>query len=165
MTARIRLERATDSCGFRGCALPRPAEGATLSASHKPGGAPLKRDDNLIREILIQVEASPANQEPVLRFPEKDRDVLLEHIELLDDAGLVEANIMRGELAGERIHTADISRMTAAGHDFLNNIRNPKVWERIRKVVAEKGGSVSFEVLRALAVQTAKKYFLDSEGG
>jgi hypothetical protein len=116
----------------------------------------VKRDDDLIREILTQVEAAPANAIPKVSLPERDPNEVLEHLELLREAGLLEAKVAHSGRGGARIDKVIVTRMTWTGHEFLQNARNEEVWQRTKKLVKERGGSVSFEILTALLVQTAK---------
>lgn len=45
--------------------------------------------------------------------------------------------------------------VTWAGHEFLDTARNETVWTRTKELVKEKGGSASFEVVKALATQVS----------
>ena len=53
--------------------------------------------------------------------------------------------------------------MTWEGQNFLAAIRNEKVWERLKKAIREKGGSIPFEVLKELAIKYARQYFNGGE--
>ena len=50
--------------------------------------------------------------------------------------------------------------LTWEGHEFLDAVRHETVWAKTKEVVKSKGGSVSFEVLKELAIQTFKSTFL-----
>lgn len=68
-------------------------------------------DPDLVRRILLAVEATPANQHVGnIEFPDVDENVIYEHIEVLADAGLVEAAIQPREWAD----TAFITRLSPA---------------------------------------------------
>lgn len=63
------------------------------------------------------------------------------------------------------IDTADLNsaspsfiptNITWQGHEFLDAVRDKSVWERVSATAQAKGGSLSFEVLKALAVQMIK---------
>jgi len=76
----------------------------------------------------------------------------------LGDAGLLKTGDV--SMFGAASPGAIVERMTWEGHEFLDNARNETVWKKVTAIVAAKGGSVSFEVLKSLVVETAKTYFL-----
>jgi hypothetical protein len=55
--------------------------------------------------------------------------------------------------------------LTWGGHEFLDTVRNETVWKRLLQRVQERGGTVSFEVMKELAIQISKAYFLEPGGG
>jgi DNA-binding transcriptional ArsR family regulator len=120
----------------------------------------MRFDLDLVREILLQVEAAPANQDVgSVDVPSYSQDVVHEHIELLSDRGLIEANIRRAGSGEKRVYYVYIKRLTWEGHDFLENARNEEVWAQTKAIVKEKGGSASFEVVTSLLSQVALKVF------
>ena len=49
--------------------------------------------------------------------------------------------------------------LTWQGHEFLDAVRNDTVWRKTTALIKEKGGSVPFEVIKALAVKVAGSLF------
>jgi hypothetical protein len=45
--------------------------------------------------------------------------------------------------------------LTWQGHEFLDASRNDAVWKKTMDLVREKGGSVSFEVLKTVLIKLA----------
>ncbi len=119
----------------------------------------MRLDTDLVRALLLQSEAAPPNQAPTIDLPDYDRDAVLEHVELLRERGLIEARIVRSGSGGGRIYTAHVERLTWEGHEFLQNARNEEVWQRAKTLVREKGGSISFELFKALLVKLAAQQF------
>ena len=117
----------------------------------------MKRDMDLIRGILMQMEDSGDTAGWVtLHLPKWEDHVVSYHIKMLNQAGLIEAD----EDSTFSPHESwKAGALTWHGHDFLAAIKNEKVWERIKKVVREKGGSIPFEVLKELATKYARQYF------
>jgi len=116
----------------------------------------MKRDMDLIRAILLAVEDS---NEHVLDAGELvseswDQVTVARHMELLLDAGLAEGDV--SEYLGGGVD-AMIFRLTWTGHDFLDAIRSDAVWQTTKATVAEKVGSASFEVIKAVAAAVAMK--------
>jgi DNA-binding transcriptional ArsR family regulator len=98
-------------------------------------------DPDLARRILLEIEATPANQDVGdIEFSDVDENEIYEHIELLADAGLVEARIQLSGMGGNRIYFASVTRLTHAGHSFLADARDERVWEKTKAFVKEKGG-------------------------
>lgn len=120
----------------------------------------MKRDMDLAREILIEAENHPykgyegdgSTFVPVIAgyTPE----TIGYHVMLLEQAGLIEAN---------RVMTMDgkvtwrTKQLTWHGHEFLDAARNQNIWGKVKKVAQEQGGSLPFDVLKALAIQFARQ--------
>ena len=120
----------------------------------------MKLDFDLVRAILITVEESPPNSDAGTIFVEGyDEDTILEHLALLEEAGLLHASFLKVEDSDKRIYAAEVERLTWDGHQFLANARNDEVWNRTKAAVAEKGGSVSFDIFSAILTQFALKLF------
>jgi Hypothetical protein (DUF2513) len=123
---------------------------------------PMKRDMDLVRQILITIEDHEQGYAPeTIDVPGYTHEVIGYHLVLMADAGLILANIV-GEF-GAGSPDAIVDRMTWDGHEFLANARNETVWKKVKGIVATKGGSVSFEVLKLLVTQAAKDYFLPGQ--
>ncbi|TWT44445.1 hypothetical protein RAS1_08600 [Phycisphaerae bacterium RAS1] len=113
----------------------------------------MKRDMNLVREILIRVEAQSADQEgaPLNVGDHSDAEVGY-HVKIMHQARLVE--VIGGATDLESwIPLA----LTWQGHDFLDACREPTRWESAIRLVREKAGAVSFEVLKQLLVALSKR--------
>ena len=113
----------------------------------------MKRDMNLIREILLQIEKS--NGEGNYRVPTPKGYSAEEtnyHLRLLLDVDFIEGRVTTA-FQGTTIH---VNRMTWDGHDFLEAIRPPRVWDQVQKRVRELG-SAGFDVVKGLALQEIQK--------
>lgn len=109
-------------------------------------GLPMRRDDDYIRQLLLDLEAS---EQPNLLVEEyigmSAEDVKQHyHCELLCDAGLMHTD-------GNGVY-----RMTNQGHDYLAVIRSNKIWEKTKEGASKIGGA-SLGVLMDLAVAYIKK--------
>ncbi len=107
----------------------------------------MKRDDDYIRQLLVEFEGQPdwliVIAEHLSMSPE-DRSRQY-HTLLLCDAGLV-APVGRSTY-----------RLTAGGHDYLDAIRNEGIWAKTKEIVAETGGSATLEIIKSLALGLLKK--------
>ena len=117
----------------------------------------MKRDMDLARNILQQVEAKDPGFSASWECPDNHtEEEFYEHVKLLKDAGFLEADIQPTNL-GTVI--AIPKRLTWEGHEFLDAIKNDTVWKKVKEIVKEKGGSIPFEILKALAVKIAGSLF------
>jgi len=110
----------------------------------------MKRDMDLIRQLLFQIEAD----NPELAVEGYDDKIVTKHLELLEEAGLIKAFLHKTDQSG--VVQVDVERLTWEGYEFLDAARNEEVWNKTKAVVGEKSGSVTFEVLKSLLVETAR---------
>ena len=106
----------------------------------------MKRDDELLRRILIDTEA----QNDWLIFvsramnqSQQDREFGY-HVELLSDAGLMTKVPDSGY------------RMTNQGHDYLEAIRSDTVWNKTKQGAAQVGG-MTLGMMKDLAIAYFKQ--------
>ncbi len=118
----------------------------------------MKRDMDLIKTILLYLEenARPDQWIRGLNVEGYTEDQVYYHIKLLTETGLIE-----GRDAGiDQYFMWYASTLTWEGHEFLDSIRNEAVWNKIQEIVKEKGGSISMEVLKSLAIKVSESLFL-----
>lgn len=117
----------------------------------------MKRDFDLVREILIAVEAregDPRKTMPV-EIPGRSQDEISYHVKLLWDEGLLDAV----DFSHSTAFVIEPQRLTWRGHEFLDAARNDTVWNKVKEIVKQKGGSIPFDVLQTLLVQTLRSVF------
>ena len=122
----------------------------------------MKRDMDLIRELLLEIEAGKTNFAicPVTEQgrPEWEEAWRLgEHLHLLEQAKMIEAST--NAAAGHVI----VRGITWQGHDLLDSIRHPKIWEKTKKGV-EGAGAFTVDLLKELAKGFAKKQMEEYTG-
>lgn len=117
----------------------------------------MKRDIELIKEILIEIEKSGAPNEVVdVDIPEKSQEEISYHIKLMNQAGLVEAEDVSGTGSFQWLPVS----LTWQGHEFLDAIRNDTVWSKMKSKIKEQGGSLPFHVIKELAVKFSNELIL-----
>jgi len=121
----------------------------------------MKRDLDLVRAILKDVENAPAGKtiiQPTLEgYGDKD---IGEHVWLLADAGLIDAEVTR-TMRGP--YTILIRRLTWRGHDFIDAAKNDSVWNQVKGKILKHVGGVTFDVLlELLKAETRLKLGLPS---
>lgn len=119
--------------------------------------ADLKRDMDLIRELLLKIEAGQNMFEPISSnvanclgievensMSQEEAEQLAGHLDLLEEGGFIEIEARFG--AGSYL----IKAITWGGHDFLDSVRDPKIWEKT-KSGAEAAGGFTADLLKDLA--------------
>jgi Hypothetical protein (DUF2513) len=101
----------------------------------------MKRDMDLIRELLLKIEEATVKPSWRALAPQGDETEIqrvIGHIRLLDEAGLIRGT--RSIHGGSDI--PDNIELTWTGHEFLNDVRDPVVWGKTKeraKAVASVG--------------------------
>ncbi|UXL41077.1 DUF2513 domain-containing protein (plasmid) [Pseudomonas fragi] len=123
----------------------------------------MKLDKDLVREILLAVEASKNDPKEGIDLVLKDRSPreISYHVLLLTEAGFV--------LSRDAAYLADAvsiwqpTRLTYKGHEFLDTVRNGEVWRRT-KAGAEKAGVAGLGVLLELGKAYGKEVLKERLG-
>ncbi|KIC40124.1 hypothetical protein RA27_14925 [Ruegeria sp. ANG-R] len=55
-----------------------------------------------------------------------------------------------------KFHKPVTYKITWAGHDYLDSVRDKGIWEKTKRALVETGGSASLEVVKILAIGFAK---------
>ena len=107
----------------------------------------MKRDMDLVREILFEVESWPSDgSRSEVLIGERNPGEVEEHVRIMIAAGLLHGD----ELAFRQVL---VDRLSWAGHDFLDAARNSETWERAKGTFAEKGIGMPFDALKSLLVK------------
>lgn len=109
----------------------------------------MKRDMDLIRDILIKVEENDGKLFIKGNVGEEEYERDCYHVELLKEAGFLVANITKTD--GGIYYSVSISRLTWEGHNFLDNIRSDTVWKKVKSRLAKVGETASIEVISKIA--------------
>lgn len=90
----------------------------------------MKRDLDLVRSILLDIEAGEAGQ-PInsFTFDGKTESEISEHVAILTEAGYLDASIVEDGMGMP--HAFVVRRLTWSGHEFLANAKNDTVWEKV----------------------------------
>ena len=98
---------------------------------------------DFIRALLIAAESG--DKGPLANYGEKEKAY---HIALLMEAGLVHGALAGGNLDPEVGH---IHRLTWAGHDWLQSVRDDTLWKKAKEHVIKSGASWTFDLLKEWA--------------
>lgn len=111
----------------------------------------MKRDWDVIREVLTEIETAPSSERTNLTYgvgPEYPTEGASkgEHALLLWKAGFISA-IDITTYGGHAILSPEL---TSQGHELLDTIRSKAVWERIKTTAHEKGIELTVDSVKAL---------------
>ena len=108
----------------------------------------MKRDMDLWRKILRSVEARKDTGDLAwVALEGHTDDEISFHVKLLIGAGLLEGEDRGGD--GDR-HCYFARCLTNEGYNFLDAANNDALWNKVKAEIAEKGLSVSLDLLRKL---------------
>ena len=104
----------------------------------------MRFDKDVMREILLAVEASDEDPRGWIEISIQGRSnqEVAYHVQLLDEAGFIEA----ADLSSTTGYDWMPKRLTYAGQELLDTIREPEIW-RATKETAKRAGAFSVQAL------------------
>ena len=106
--------------------------------------------------MLLRIEDTDVSEKLTYRsFSDlcDDDEMILLHIELLMDAGFILA--VDESVSNEPDYT--IARITFAGYDYLDAVRDNGIWSEIKQRLENVGESVSLDIVKALGAAIIKQ--------
>lgn len=117
----------------------------------------MKLDIECVRDVLLELEELPVDCHTVDDFPHSLAKHGTENVEYtlakLNEAGYINADI-RLYPSGQYDYYG-IYCMTFAGHEFLTSVKQPSVWEQLKKATTS-GGSAGIKLIGEIAVDLGK---------
>jgi hypothetical protein len=120
----------------------------------------MKRDMDLIRTLLLKLEVLPVPVGAIVHITPDIKEISVDsktpdeiefHLELLCDAGFIDQGGGEGPMVGILFR-----KLTWAGDDFLDSVRDPVIWHETKEG-AKKAGGFTVDLLVALAKGLIKK--------
>lgn len=122
----------------------------------------MRRDMDLLRELMLKLEAMDVPAGGYAFFDADDEEIVVEgktreevegHLFMIYDAGWAK---------GERFQSGEwrFHRLTPEGHDFVDTVRSPEVWTKTKAGASKVGGwtaSLVLEVGKAYLKHLAKE--------
>lgn len=106
----------------------------------------MKRNIELIRFLLLRGEGDKAAEAACEKFTPQERGY---HIQLLLDAKLIEGVAICD--VNEEFSGGVVSRLTWAGHDFIDAMRDESVWRKVKAHILKAGASWTFDLVKEWA--------------
>lgn len=125
----------------------------------------MRRNWDTIRELLAKVEECTLPTEMVRLgdFPAERAAEVSYHMTLLIEAGLIDGQMVK--TIGPEVKDFLAEKLTWNGHEFLDSIRSDTVWQKTKKLFAEQGLSMTFDLIKDGAKQVAASLFGAALGG
>ena len=111
----------------------------------------MKRDMDLIRRVLLEIEESDEWLPGAITYEEVDDELVSYHVKLLYEAGLIDAIDMSTNTLKWQART-----LTWQGHEFLDSARDDTRWESAKATIFSRIGSLPFDLLKEVLSQIAK---------
>jgi hypothetical protein len=126
----------------------------------------MKRNMDLIRELLLKLEEFPQTPQSVttvtywdLKYEDARADEIIHHFELLVEAGFILTTGHPFDSHGSLYY----KRLSWSGCDFLDSVRDPEVWRKTKEG-ASKAGSWTVHLLMEVGRAYAKQKLKDVTG-
>lgn len=120
----------------------------------------MKRDMDLVRRIALAT-ANLEFGETLSELEGVDAYTFGEHVQLMAEADLIDAQIAGG--FPEPI--AIVMRLTWAGNDFVDAVKDDALWKRAMSKVVKSGASFTFEILKEALKTEITQGFPSLRGG
>jgi Hypothetical protein (DUF2513) len=122
------------------------------------GRALMTRDMELIRRIILAIQERKTAELQPLEIPDVDPVVLTRHLEMLDNAGYIEAE-KSVPFEKHRPLTFIVKDLTWAGHDFAAVLENDTVWSRLKEKLSPRElATIPFSVLKTVGLGILEHY-------
>lgn len=113
----------------------------------------MKRDWDLVRRIMVDLESLPANGELDAGNVEGyEKPVVAYHMEMMQEAGLIKGISVSTFVGLDFIAQS----LTWEGHELLNKIRQDTTWKKIKGWATAKGLDLTIDVIKAGAAAWMK---------
>jgi hypothetical protein len=115
----------------------------------------MTRDLELIRKLILAVEASPTGYvKDDLEIESYSPEQIGYHAYLLVDAGLAKGVDIT--TIGSSSPNWQILHLTSAGHDFADAARDDSTWKKATGLVKDKAGGVTLDVMKQVLISVIK---------
>lgn len=116
----------------------------------------MTRDMELIRKILLVVQARKDIAPRPLVIDGVDDDVLGRHVEMLFDAGMLDG--VSGRSGSKYYKHVLIRDLSWNGHDFLSALSNETVWAKLKETLSGELTTLPLSVLKDAGVALLKEW-------
>lgn len=110
----------------------------------------MKRDMDLVREILLQIEKQYISTTIYdLEIQGYDMPTVAYHCKILYDAGLI--SDYKAQYADGDIYYFEVGALTWEGNDYLDKIRDNSIWRKTKDTITQRGLPLALDTIKTVA--------------
>jgi len=110
---------------------------------------------DLVRKILIEIESQRGGfSSKQLEDDGYSKDDIEYQLTIMLEGGLIEG--AQAKLSGRYCPLISPTRLTWAGHDFLDACRDEGCWMKAKEKLKTLGGSASIDIIKMVLIEVAK---------
>lgn len=110
----------------------------------------MKRDMDIIRKVLLHIEENYEDTALYnIEIDNLDMKTIAYHCKILHDAGYI--SDYKGQFYDDEIGEFGVGSLTWEGHEFLDKIRDEKIWKKTKSTIREKGLPMAIDVVKDVA--------------
>lgn len=110
----------------------------------------MKRDMDLVREILLEIEKSYVSTAiRDLQIDGYDKETIAYHCKILHEARLVSE--YKPIYADDGLLAFFVGGLTWEGNDYLDKIRDNTLWKKTKDIIKDKGLPLVFETIKTIS--------------
>lgn len=129
------------------------------------GAKRVRRDMDVVREILLHVEAREDLRAREIVIEGRDPLVVGRHIEMLHQEGLLDGTPIRSSSQPDYARVL-VRDLTWEGHDLLAAMKNDTVWGQIKSTFSPSDlASMPLKVIKDVGVEALKQWALGQISG
>lgn len=109
----------------------------------------MERNWDIIRLLLMQIEkSSPEIESNLSKYDEEN---IKYNAKLLIESGYMEGKLIKtlGQYESG-VATVMMQNLTMEGHDLLDSMRKPQIWEKMKETAMNKGIDITFDTVKML---------------
>lgn len=129
----------------------------TAELLETPGSIDVKRDMDLVRRILLDVQAKTSLEPELIKIDGRDDAVVGRHIEMLFDAGYLEG--IEHSTMASRYRDVLVKDLSWEGHEFVGAIFKEELWEKLKSAIGPgELASLSLKAIKDASIAAATAY-------
>ena len=105
----------------------------------------MKRDMELCRNILLEIESSQSEKIYGFHIKDYSDEMVRYHCNLLREHGLITKS--SEDILGELI----VGNLTWEGQDFVEKIHDDTIWNRTKETIINKGLTMGFDIVKQVS--------------
>jgi len=128
-----------------------------LETHRRPGSIDVKRDMELVRRILLTVQAKTNLEPELIKIDGHDDAVVGRHVEMLFDAGFLEG--MEHSILASEYRDIFVKDLSWDGHEFVGAISKEELWQKLKSAIGpgELAG-LSLKAIKDASIAAATAY-------